>query len=73
MDTTAASSSVTRSSTSFCFMAASSRRMVPRRSLSLARIAAFMSSLIWSLSDMANPPFGKTKPAPGVPGAGFLI
>ena len=32
-----------------CFMAASSRRMVPRRSVSLARMAAFMSSVIWSL------------------------
>jgi hypothetical protein len=46
---TAASSSSMRSSTSFCFMAAVSRRMVPRRSLSLARMAAFMSSVICSL------------------------
>ncbi|MNY79094.1 hypothetical protein D3C86_2195810 [compost metagenome] len=45
----ATSSSTTRSSTSFCFMAASSMRMVPRRSLSLARMAVFMSSVICSL------------------------
>jgi hypothetical protein len=53
MATTATSSSVMRSSTSFCFIAASSRRMVPRRSLSLARMAVFMSSVIWSLRLMA--------------------
>src|SRR5436190_2263946 len=41
-----ASVRTTRSSTSFCFMADSSRRTVPRRAVSLARIAAFMSSVI---------------------------
>jgi hypothetical protein len=30
------------------FIAASSMRIAPRRSLSLARIAPFMSSVIWS-------------------------
>ncbi|EWS57412.1 hypothetical protein Y695_04831 [Hydrogenophaga sp. T4] len=49
MAMTMVSSSSTRSSTSFCFIAAVSRRMVPRRSLSLARMAAFMSSVICSL------------------------
>ena len=42
--TMAASSNTTRSSTSFCFIAAISRRMVPSSGASLARIAAFMSS-----------------------------
>src|ERR1700679_368133 len=46
---TAASSSVTRSSTSRCLIAASNSRMVPRRSVSRARMAVFMSSVIWSL------------------------
>jgi hypothetical protein len=30
---------------------------VPRRSLSLARMAVFMSSVIWSLSDIAGSPY----------------
>src|SRR3990167_3388522 len=58
MATIAASSSVMRSSTSFCFIAACNRRMVPRRSLSLARMAVFMSSVIWSLRLMAASFFG---------------
>src|SRR5574344_1012576 len=49
MATMAASSSSMRSSTSFCFIAACSRRMVDRRALSLARMAVFMSSVIWAL------------------------
>src|SRR6185436_9113013 len=52
MPTTAASSSWMRSSTSFCFMAARSRRTVDSRALSLARIAAFMSSVILSFKEM---------------------
>ena len=48
--TTAASSSTMRSSTSRCFIAASSMRMVDSRSASLARMAAFMSSVKRSLS-----------------------
>src|SRR5687767_7176800 len=51
-DSTWTSSSWMRSSTSRCLMAAVSMRMVPRRSLSLARIAAFMSSVMRSLSDI---------------------
>src|ERR1700691_587706 len=43
------SSSVMRSSTSRCLTAAMIRRMVPRRSLSPDRIAAFMSSWMRSL------------------------
>src|SRR5690606_39932737 len=40
-----------RSSTSRCLMAEVIMRMVPRRSLSLARIAAFMSSVTRSLRE----------------------
>ncbi|SOZ35609.1 conserved protein of unknown function [Cupriavidus neocaledonicus] len=49
---TALSSSSTRSSTSRCLIAASSKRMVPRRSVSRARMAVFMSSLIRALRDI---------------------
>src|SRR5688500_19127969 len=45
------SSSWMRSSTSRCLMAEVIMRIVPRRSASLARIAAFMSSVTRSLSD----------------------
>src|ERR1700733_558469 len=48
-DTTCASSRLMRSSTSRCLTAAMIRRMVPRRSLSPDRIAAFMSSWMRSL------------------------
>src|SRR5262245_44928175 len=41
-----------RSSTSRCLMAERIRRTVDRRALSLARIAAFMSSVIFSLRDV---------------------
>src|SRR5712664_3873517 len=51
-DTTSASERSMRSSTSLCFSAASSRRMADRRAASLARIAAFMSSVICCLSGM---------------------
>src|SRR5688572_15676037 len=51
-DSTWTSSSAMRSSTSRCLMAAVIMRMVPRRSLSLARIAAFISSVMRSLSDI---------------------
>src|SRR6266513_2184733 len=51
-DTTSASESSIRSSTSLCFSAASSRRMADRRAASLARIAAFMSSVICCLREM---------------------
>src|SRR5690606_20799569 len=51
--TTAASSSSVRSSTSRCLHAASSMRMASRRGASLARIAAFMSSVIRSFRRMA--------------------
>ncbi|WP_420956133.1 hypothetical protein ACNSZH_06225 [Burkholderia gladioli] len=44
-----------RSSTSRCLIAASSRRIVASRALSFARIAAFMSSLIWSFKLIASP------------------
>src|SRR5512146_690103 len=54
METTSASVSSMRSSTSRCFIAASSRRIAPRRAVSLARIADFMSSLIFSLRLMAK-------------------
>src|SRR5690606_12699017 len=47
-----ASSRVMRSSTSRCLMAAVSMRMVTRRSASLARMAAFMSSVMRSFNDM---------------------
>src|SRR5690606_34903614 len=47
-DSTCASSSVMRSSTSFCLMAARIRRIVARRSFSPERIAAFMSSVMRS-------------------------
>ena len=50
MATTAASSSTMRSSTSRCFIAASSMRIVDSRSLSFARMAAFMSSWMRSFS-----------------------
>src|SRR6187549_3031368 len=46
-----ASSSVMRSSTSRCLMAACKRRMTARRSFSPDRIAVFMSSVMRSLSD----------------------
>src|SRR5690242_13306277 len=49
------SSSVIRSSTSRCLMAASARRIVPRRSFSPARIALFMSSVMRSLRVMPMP------------------
>src|SRR3569832_1240228 len=49
---TAASSSSMRSSTSLCLMAANRRRSVPRRAISLARMAGFMSSVMRALSDM---------------------
>src|SRR5437879_10319622 len=49
----AASSSVMRSSSSRCLIAASARRIVASRSLSPARIALFMSSVMRSLSAMA--------------------
>src|SRR5438105_2629191 len=48
-----ASSSVVRSSTSRCLIAASASRMVASRSLSPARIALFMSSVRRSLSAIA--------------------
>src|SRR5688572_15359472 len=41
-----------RSSTSRCFRAARRSRMADRRALSLARIAAFMSSVILSLREV---------------------
>src|SRR5262245_8721216 len=47
-DRTSASASSMRSSTSRCLSAASRRRTVDRRAESLARIAAFMSSVILS-------------------------
>src|SRR5439155_21016443 len=50
MPTTSASDTSIRSSTSFCLIAASSRRIVDRRAASLARMAAFMSSVIVALS-----------------------
>ncbi len=43
----------TRSSTSFCLIAASSRRIVDRRAAALARIASFMSSVMRALSVIA--------------------
>src|SRR5581483_4658401 len=49
---TSASASSTRSSTSFCLIAAVRRRSVDRRALSLARIAVFTSSLICCLRGM---------------------
>ena len=54
MAITITSSNSTRSSTSFCFMADSNKRIVPKRSVSLARMAVFMSSVIWSLSDIGD-------------------
>src|SRR5512147_1067600 len=48
MPTMAASSSSMRSSTSFCFIAAIRPRMVSSRAASLARMAAFMSSVMRS-------------------------
>ena len=54
-------------------MAAVIMRMVPRRSLSLARIAAFMSSVMRSLSDIdvdGNRIRAETRPSTGEPGAG---
>src|SRR5215470_14193519 len=51
---TCASSSWMRSSTSRCLMPARIMRMVPRRSFSPARMAAFMSSWIRSLSVTAS-------------------
>src|SRR5437667_5317146 len=48
-----ASSSVVRSSPSRCLIAASASRMVASRSLSPARIALFMSSVMRSLSAIA--------------------
>src|SRR5512137_334846 len=56
MATTSASVSSMRSSTSRCFMAASKRRIAPRRAVSLARIAAFMSSVICCLRLISNYP-----------------
>src|SRR5665213_599402 len=50
--TTSASESSTRSSTSRCFSAASSSRMVDSRAVSRARIAAFMSSVMRCLSGL---------------------
>src|SRR5450830_1709245 len=50
---TIVSSSSTRSSTSFCFIAAVIRRIVPSLAVSLARIAAFMSSVICSFRPIA--------------------
>src|SRR5439155_13409026 len=50
MPTTSASDTSIRSSTSFCLIAASSRRIVERRAASRARIAAFMSSVMVALS-----------------------
>src|SRR5690606_12864658 len=72
---TCASSTVIRSSTSFCLMAASSRRSVPRRPDSRARMAAFMSSVMRSLRLMASsvggirvaPPCKQQRPAGGGP------
>src|SRR5262249_45432705 len=52
-DSTWTSSREMRSSTSRCLMPAVIMRMVPRRSLSLARIAVFMSSVMRSLSDIS--------------------
>jgi hypothetical protein len=46
-----------RSSTSRCFIAARSRRIADRRGASLARIAAFMSSVIFALSGIRNAGF----------------
>src|SRR2546430_13469318 len=51
---TCASSSVMRSSTSRCLIAASASRIAPSRSFSPARIALFMSSVMRSLSAMAT-------------------
>src|SRR3984893_9401022 len=50
------SSSVMRSSTSRCLIAASARRIAASRSFSPARIALFMSSVMRSLSAMAMRP-----------------
>src|SRR4249919_4217863 len=50
-----ASSSSMRSSTSFCLIAALTRRITPRRSLSPAFMAVFMSSVSWVLRLMAVP------------------
>src|SRR5205823_12079957 len=50
--TTAASSSSMRSSTSRCLMAARIRRIADSRAASLARMAAFMSSVICCLRGM---------------------
>src|SRR5688572_8411505 len=52
---TCASSSSMRSSTSFCLIAALTRRITPRRSFSPAFIADFMSSVSWVFRDMAAP------------------
>src|SRR6185503_4320296 len=49
IETTSASVSSTRSSTSFCLIAARMRRTADRRAASLARIAVFISSLICCL------------------------
>src|SRR5690606_1871763 len=73
--TMAASSSSMRSSTSRCLMAACNRRMVPRRWLSLARMAAFTSSVMRLLRFMVFlcgwEALEHKNPAPGVPGAGW--
>jgi hypothetical protein len=56
--TTPASSSVTRSSISRCFTAASARRIAASRSWSRAFIAAFMSSFSCSRNAMDSPEEG---------------
>src|SRR3954464_15617232 len=58
---TCASSSVMRSSTSRCLMAACKRRMTARRSFSPDRIAVFMSSVMRSLSVIAGASSARTR------------
>ena len=65
---TMTSSSSTRSSTSFCFIADSNKRMVPRRTLSLARMAVFMSSVIWAFKLMVCLLGKRKRPARTGPG-----
>src|SRR5665647_1554679 len=65
MATTSASDNSTRSSTSHCFIAASNRRIAPRRAVSLARIAVFMSSVIFCLRLISKP---TTTPETGAAG-----
>src|SRR4051812_33816829 len=56
MLSTCVSSSMMRSSTSRCLMAALIRRITPRRSLSPPFMAAFMSSVSWFFRLMASYP-----------------